>query len=168
VALGCAIALAIQLALARPAFANLSETLAHQPRGFYPVEVGPEGAYKRWSSASGVLCLNPAAVRVQLRFEAVDPRVNTLPRTVTLAVDGRNVDRFEIDTTDVVVRNLELPPPYSASKVRPSFGACLAESRRLLISVNRTWSPADIGFNADPRHLGVLVFEPIYLSSLLP
>jgi O-antigen ligase len=168
VAVGCAIALAIQLAVARPAFANLSEALAHQPRGFYPVEVGPEGAYKRWSSASGVLCLNPGAVRVQLRFEAVDPRVNALPRTVTFALDGTNVDRFEIDTNDVVVRNLELPPPYSASKATPSFGACLPESRRLQISVNRTWSPADIGFNADPRRLGVLVFEPIYLSSLLP
>jgi O-antigen ligase len=168
VAVGCAIALGIQLAVARPAFANLSETLAHQPQGFYPVEVGPEGAHKRWSSASGVLCLSPGAVRVQLRFEAVDPRVTTLPRTVTFALDGRNVDRFEIDTTDVVVRSLELPAPYSASKARPPFGECVAESRRLLISVNRTWSPADIGFNADPRHLGVLVFEPIYVSSLLP
>ena len=96
------------------------------------------------------------------------PLSQSLPRTVTFALDGKNVDRFEIDTNDVIVRNLELPPPYSASKARPSFGTCLPESRRLLMSVNRTWSPADIGFNADPSHLGVLVFEPIYLSSLLP
>jgi hypothetical protein len=31
----------------------------------------------------------------------------------------------------------------------------------LALTVNRTWSPADTGFSPDPRHLGVLVFEPI-------
>jgi O-antigen ligase len=163
VGVGCAIALLVQLATVQPLYADVLANLAHQPRGFYPVEIGPEGAHKRWSSASGVLCLNPSAVRVRLRFEAVDPRVRTLPRTVTLNVDGREVDRFEIGTAEVVTRGLELPAPYSHSEVTLSFGECTPESRRLLISVNRTWSPTDAGFNADPRHLGVLVFEPIYL-----
>jgi O-Antigen ligase len=163
VALGCAIALSVQLAAVRPRFADVSAILAHQPRGFYPVEVGPEGARKRWSSASGVLCLNPSAVRVRLRFEAVDPRIITLPRTVTFTLDGREVDHFEIGTTDIVTRELELPAPYGRSDAAMSFGDCTPEARRLLIVVNRTWCPADIGFNADYRHLGVLVFEPVYV-----
>ena len=162
VGVGCAIAVVVQLLLVRPLFANVSATLARQPRGFYPVEIGAEGAHKRWSSASGVLCLNPSAFRVRLRFEAVDPRVGTLARTVTLKVNGREVDRFEIATSDVVTRSIELPAPYGPSYVVVPFGECTPDSRRLVISVNRTWSPADVGLNADPRHLGVLVFEPIY------
>jgi O-antigen ligase len=162
VGVGCAIALVVQLVVVQPAFASVSAALAQQPRGFYPVEIGPEGTRKRWSSASGVLCLHPGAVRVRLRFEAVDPRIKRLPRTVTLTLTGQQADRFEIDTAEVVTRNLQMPAPYSPAIVTSSFGECTPESRRLLISVNRTWSPVDIGFNADPRRLGVLVFEPVY------
>jgi O-antigen ligase/polysaccharide polymerase Wzy-like membrane protein len=161
-AAGCAIALAVQVALAWPLFAELPATLARRPRGFYPIEIGPEGAQKRWSSSSGVLCLNAGAHGVQLRFEAVDPRVARLPRTVTLTLNGREVDRFEIVAPDVVTRNLELPAPHGRSDVITPFGECTTESRRLQVSVTRIWSPSDVGVNADPRHLGVLVFEPIY------
>jgi hypothetical protein len=46
-----------------------------------------------------------------------------------------------------------------------SFGECTPESLRLSLAVDRTWSPADVGVNADPRHLGVLIFEPTTLSA---
>jgi O-antigen ligase len=161
VAIAFVVAIAVQSIAVWPLFADVRIALAHEPRGFYPIEVGPEGARKRWSSSSGILCLDPSATHVRLRFEAVDPRVARLPRTVTLTTDGQAIDRFQIATTDVVTRSFDLPPPYGASAPVTSFGECTPQSRRLSIAVDRTWSPADVGVNADPRHLGVLVFEPI-------
>ena len=49
VGIGCAAALVIQLATVQPLFAKVIAGLARQPRGFYPVEIGPEGAQVRWS-----------------------------------------------------------------------------------------------------------------------
>ena len=165
VAIAFAIAVVVQLAAVRPLVADVRARLSREPRGFYPVEVGVEGALKRWSSSAGVLCLDPSAARVQLRFEAVDPRIEKLPRTVTLTTAGRVVDRFQIATTSVVSRRIDLPGPYGPSSTVTSFGECTPASRRLSLAVDRTWSPADVGVNADPRHLGVLIFEPITLSA---
>jgi hypothetical protein len=70
------------------------------------------------------------------------------------------IDRFDLNTLDVVTRILDLPrqPRHQGPAMR--FGECTSSSRRLQISVSRTWNPTDAGFNADPRRLGVLVFEP--------
>ncbi len=132
VTLGCAVAMAVQLLVAQPLVAQASATLARQPRGFYPIERGPEGALMRWSSSSGALCLRPDAKRVQLRFAAIDPRVARLPRIVTLQLDGREIDRFDIKTIEVVTRVLDLPAAVSRSGPAVDFGECSSESRRLL------------------------------------
>ena len=162
IAVGCggAVAAALLLAASRPAFADAFERLSREPRGFYPQEVGPPGRLVRWSAASGVLCLAPDAGRIGLRFAAVDPRVHMWPRTVTLRLEGREIDRFDLTTLDVTRRVLDLPHPSGRSGQAMLFGECTSSSRRLQISVSRTWNPADAGFNADARRLGVLVFEP--------
>src|SRR5262249_56316554 len=84
-----AAAVVVQVAAAWPLFADARMRLAYDPRGFYPVEIGVEGAPKRWSSSSGGLCLGPRAARRQLRFQGVDPRIEKLARTGTLTRDRR-------------------------------------------------------------------------------
>jgi O-antigen ligase len=162
VAVGCVISLVAQLIVAQRSFAEAWTTLARQPRGFYPIELGPEGP-QMWSTTSGELCLSPHAARVRLRFSVVDPRVASLPRTVTLRANGRELDRFDITTNEDVTRVVELAAADNRSGPIVPFGECSSRSRRLIVSVNRTWSPADTGYNADPRRLGILVFEPTYL-----
>jgi O-antigen ligase len=165
VAVGCLVSVVVQLVVVQPLWAEARVTLARQPRGFHPIELGPEGP-QMWSSASGVLCLKPDASRVRLRFAVVDPRAATLPRTVTLRANGRDLDRFDIATSqDITTRDLEFADADDRPRPIVPFGECSAESRRLTVSVNRTWSPVDTGFSADARRLGVLVFEPTYLPS---
>jgi len=52
---------------------------------------------------------------------------------------------------------------YGPSDVTTPFGECTPESRRLLIAVNRTSCPADIGFNADYRQPGCSRVRAAYL-----
>jgi hypothetical protein len=116
----------------------------------------------RWSSRAGVLCVDPAATRIGLRFRIVDPRILTLPRLVTVRHGEREIDRFEIRGLDIVTRTVDLPGGRPSDSEALPFGECSAASQRLVVSVNRTWSPLDSGFSRDARHLGVAVLEPIY------
>lgn len=163
IAVGGLTCAAVQWSMTQPLFADASILRALEPRGFYPVEYTPQGAPMRWSSALGVLCLAPWTERVQLRFAVVDPRVAELPRIVTLQMNGVDLDRFAISTTDVATRTVVLANPLVAGHTGTRFDDCAPQSRRLHVSVDRTWSPADTGFGSDPRRLGVLVFEPTYL-----
>jgi hypothetical protein len=146
----------------RDRWADAAAEVAQNPRGFYAIESGPLGPM-RWSSGSGTLCLQPESRHVRLRFAVVDPRVPRLPRLVRLQLDGNELDRFEILTPEAVDRLVELPDGVRTTwPARLPFGECTPETPRLGVSVSRTWSPADTGFGADARRLGVLLFEPTY------
>jgi hypothetical protein len=156
----------VQSLMTLPAFAETAVIRAREPRGFYPLEYGPDGTPMRWSSASGVLCLEPGAGRVQLRFAVVDLRVAALPRLVRLELNSVDLDGFVISTAGVVTRVVSLAGAPGSARTGSRFVDCTPDSVLLRVSVDRTWSPADAGFGSDPRRLGVLVFAPTYLPAL--
>jgi O-antigen ligase len=164
VAAGLLLAIAVQLVWHRAFFDRTAALLAKEPRGFYPVSIGgPVGAPLRWSTSHGTLCLPARNMFYTMRFLVTDPRVGQSPRTITLSVAGREVDRFQADTTNVYTRTFYVSGEASQARVRPvNFGECTgaASEVRLAVEVDRTWSPLASGFGADSRFLGVAVFEP--------
>jgi O-antigen ligase len=159
-------ALILQLGLSRVQLARGAARVRLEPRGFYPVEMwGAEGPM-RWSSRNGTLCLYPSARTLSLRMLTADPDASNRPIAVSIRVNGKILDRFELK--DVVVRSFDL---QQSELVRPPegerpFGQCVKGPRsvHLSVEVSRTWSPFSRGVSGDTRHLGVAVFEPKFSS----
>jgi O-antigen ligase len=162
-------ALIVQGVLTRPLFARATTITAQLPRGFYPIEPGgPQRALMRWSSREGVLCLQPTTPRVRLRFALPDPLIAQRPRTITLSIDGRDIDRFVIADDDVHTRVVEVPFDPAATPRAALFGECGNGDVRLTVTASDTWTPISRGLGTDKRRLGVAVFAPTYVDASEP
>jgi hypothetical protein len=167
-AAAAALAVIAQTLTTQPLYARAVSTIARQPEGFYPVE-GPdtEPAAWRWSAGpEATLCLQPAAPRAQLRLTTGDPRPEEYPRTITVKVNDTLVDTITMNGPEPVIREIPLPWSSAAAPRAPAFGECTGrrDDVRLTVTVDETWSPLGDGLGADPRTLGVRVYEPAYLS----
>lgn len=160
-------AVGLQVGWSRPQLRRMADQLSIEPQGFYPIDKwGPEAIPMRWSSRKGTLCFYPTAPVVTVPLFVAEPGVTKRPMTVSLGVNGRLVDRFEIRSNASVGRSFYLLEAMSAPHGTGPipFGQCVASASplRLSVEVNRTWSPFSQGFGDDTRHLGVAVLAPTY------
>ncbi len=154
-------AVGVQAWTALPRFARARAVIDREPRGFYGLEEGESGRAWRWSAGrEGTLCVQPLEPSLEVQLAAGDPRPEEYPRTVVLKVNGVDVDTFTLEGPGEVRRAVAVPRA-PATPQAPAFGECVGEHDvRLTVSVDRTWNPMDDGLGADPRTLGVRVYQP--------
>jgi hypothetical protein len=112
--------------------------------GWYGEEGTPPHSW-RWMGARSTAKLPPLAggARLELAFEI--PRAN-LPATITVALNGRVVDRFvETRTTSAHAYDAE------------------GKETQLVITTDRTVSPARLGVSGDTRELGLKLERIVWL-----
>jgi O-antigen ligase len=158
-------AVAAQVASSLPLFAHAAAVIARQPRGFYDARAWAHtGVLMRWSSRKGTLWLYPTAPVMTIEIRTTDPQANARPVTVTLSIEGRRLDRFEL-AREAVTRTLFLPESYSyrPPPAPPLFGERIPErpALPLTVEVSRLWTPYRTG-SLDGRFLGVAVFAPSF------
>lgn len=164
-----ATALILQFVTSAPAFALAARHLEGQPRGFYPLEYAGEGERSwRWSAGrEAAMCLQPLRQRAQMAVSSGDPRAVNYPRTVTLAIDERVVQRVTLHTPAPVTVVVTMPEWDPQADPAPAFGECTGQAHEvtLTVRVDATWNPMAEGLAPDPRTLGVQVFEPVWVDA---
>lgn len=118
--------------------------------GWYPVEMDPSGGQSRWSDKVGaILFQNPRTDSLLYLSLGGFESWNDEPRTLTISVGGRLVDRVEIVPSEDVLHRI----PLSASLLGD------ASEIELRLEVDRVFVPAEQpdSKTADDRALGVLV-----------
>ena len=165
VAVALIAAAALQVVGSRPFYARAAADIARQPRGFYgPSQWARRGELMRWSSKKGTLWLYPTGPVMTLQVMTTDPRATTRPVTVTLSVEGRLLDRFDLGR-GTIRRSIFLPESYRyrPPPSPPVFGERLPgrPALPLTIEVSRLWTPHLMG-SLDGRFLGVVVFAPSF------
>jgi O-antigen ligase len=155
------VALGGEVASTAPQFREAADRIARQPRGFYGLA---RAGSMRFSSRKGTLCLYPSAPVMTIEVGTIDPRAATRPVTVTLSVNGRLVDRFELRRGGLI-RSVFLPEAlgYRPPEEPIPFGECRPDraSVPLTVEVSRLWSPSLRG-SSDGRLLGAAVFKPSF------
>ena len=150
-----------EAAATAPQFREAADLIARQPRGFYGLA---RAGSMRFSSRKGTLCLYPSAPVMTIEVGTIDPRAATRPLTVTLSVNGRRADRFELRRGGLT-RSVFLPEAlgYQPPEEPIPFGECRPDhaSVPLTVEVSRLWSPSLRG-SPDGRLLGVSVFKPAF------
>jgi O-antigen ligase len=158
-------AVAAQVTSSRPLFADAAAAITRQPRGFYDMALWARtGTPVRWSSRKGTLWLYPTGPVMTLEVRTTDPQANERPVTVTLSIEGRRLDRFEL-AREAVTRTLFLPESYRyrPPAALPPFGERVPgrPALPLTVEVSRLWTPYRTG-SLDGRFLGVAVFAPSF------
>ena len=115
--------------------------------GWYPEEGTPPYAW-RWMGARSTATLPPLAggARLELAFEV--PQAN-LPATITVALNGRVVDRF-VETRTTSARAYDVD----------------GKETQLVIPASRTVSPAALGVSGDTRELGLRLDRIVWLPKV--
>jgi hypothetical protein len=161
-----AIALILEGGATRPLFGEARRRIERQPRGFYPPEQsGQLERGWRWTTGKeGTLCLQPRLARAAITVSAGDPRPIHYPRTVTLKVNDTVVRQFRVPDGAAVTTVVPMPVWDPGTAMPRDFGDCIGQANevRLTVQVDATWNPLAEGLGAEPRTLGVQVFEPVW------
>jgi O-antigen ligase len=124
-----------------------------QYKGFYKKENWGKDGFFRWSGRAAEIVLSDSGT-VRFDFACYAPRLEQLPLTLDVTLDGRFIDQYTFRKGEKVTRTYSIPARANHLPVI------------LHLQVSRVWNPKREKLNNDTRNLGVAVSEPRYISML--
>jgi O-antigen ligase len=117
--------------------------------GFYEWESRPGRGRTRWASPSAAFFVPAETSEVEIPVRTMFSSRQRRPAAVSIAIDGRVFDRFELRNDDWKDVRLRLPPSTSHP----------AQPRRIDIVTSPSWSLAELFGTRSSRALGVQLGE---------
>ncbi len=124
-----------------------------QYKGFYKKEDWGKDGFYRWSGRAAEIVLRGSGA-VQFHFFCDAPRLEQLPLTLDVMLDGRAIDQYTFRKGEKITRTYFLPVRARQSPVT------------LHLQLSRVWNPKREKVNNDTRNLGIAVSEPRYITML--
>ncbi|MEA3467350.1 MAG: O-antigen ligase family protein [Thermodesulfobacteriota bacterium] len=124
-----------------------------QYKGFYKKEDWGKDGFFRWSGRAAEIVLRGSGA-VQFHFSCYAPRLEQLPLTFDVMLDGRAIDQYTFRKGEKITRTYFLPVRARQSPVT------------LHLQLSRVWNPKREKVNNDTRNLGIAVSEPRYITML--
>ena len=124
-----------------------------QYKGFYKKEDWGKDGFYRWSGRAAEIVLRGSGA-VQFQFSCYAPRLEQLPLTLDVMLDGRAIDQYTFRKGEKITRTYFLPVRARQSLVT------------LRLQLSRVWNPKREKVNNDTRNLGIAVSEPRYITML--